>query len=72
MFKGGLYGTQPQPLPHLTAGAILYPNTERMDRMEKQFLTDLGIADDISAEITVAALLQKYDGAYTILSCENN
>ena len=40
--------------------------------MEKQFLTDLGIADDISAEITVAALLQKYDGAYTILSCENN
>lgn len=40
--------------------------------MEKKFLTDLGVADDISTEITVAALLQKYDGAYIILSCENN
>lgn len=29
--------------------------------MEKQFLTDLGVANDINTEITVAALLQKYD-----------
>ena len=30
------------------------------------------IREDIDANTTVAALLQKYDDAYTILSCEDN